>query len=279
MARLALVLLVSCCGTVAGQQRAQVFPVKEALAALEDKTGVVPGDVQPITRFQRLVDAVLKKDAQAGARPQAARTLVRVNSREQMLMVQGDKEVVDLVQALIDQMQCQSLPRLHVMCTALVMPVELARAHGLVANRAQETDMVAITALMKDVVKAKGVLLNLPEVVATPFVPFVAEPRAGGDKGPPQNAANLRLRGEAVALCPDEALFAVQFVRGTLPEDRTMLPKRSLCDQAFRLRVGPGVTMMAQERTTATVMWLRFAGTSNAGPNEPPQLGKPVVIR
>ncbi|HZN38958.1 MAG TPA: hypothetical protein VFD82_09150 [Planctomycetota bacterium] len=281
MARLALVLLLSCCGTVAGQQRQQVFPIKEALAALEDKTGVVPGDVQPITRFQRLVDAVLKKEAQAGARPQATRTLVRVGGRggDQMLMVQGDKEVVDLVQSLIDQMQGQSLPRLHVMCTVLVMPVELARKHGLVANRAQETDMVAITALMKDVVKAKGVLLNLPEVLATPFVPFVAEPRAGGDKPPPPTAANLRLRGEAVAVGPEEALFAVQFVRGALPEDRTMLPKRSLGDQAFRLRVGPGVTMMAQDRTTATVMWLRFAGTSNAGPNEPPKLGKPVVIR
>ncbi|HEX6812887.1 MAG TPA: hypothetical protein VF384_14785 [Planctomycetota bacterium] len=277
MARLALALWLGCCGTVAGQQRAQVFQVKEALAALEDKTGVVPGDVQPITRFSRLVDAVLKKEVQAGVRPQGARATVRAAGRDQMLMVQGDKEVVDLVQSLIDQMHGASLPRLHLECTVLVMPLEVARAHGLVANRAQEKDMAAMTALMKDVVKVHGVLLNLPEVVATPFVPFVAEPRAGAGKRPPPTAANLRLRGEAVPLGREEALFAVQFVRGDLPEDRTVLPKRPLSDQAFRLRAGQGVALTSQDRATATVMYLRLAGIANAGPNAPPVLGGPVI--
>jgi hypothetical protein len=265
MARLALVLLLSCCGTVAGQQRAQVFPVKEALAALEDKTGVVPGDVQPITRFTRLVDAVLKKDAQGGARGQTARTLVRVGGRggEQMLMVQGDKEAVDLVQSLIDQMQGQSLPRLHLMCTVLVMPVELARRHGLVANRAQETDMAAITALMKDVVKAKGVLLNLPEIVVTPLVPFARSCIGAADKPPPPNdGANLWLQGEAVVSGPEEALFRLGFSHGS---------KGNGLGQAFRLQVGHGVAMMTHDGKMAKVVYLRFTGISN----EAPKTGKP----
>ncbi|HEX6943544.1 MAG TPA: hypothetical protein VF128_11495 [Gemmatimonadaceae bacterium] len=47
-------------------------------------------------------------------------------------------------------------------------------ARRVQANGMQVTDMVAMTALMKDVVKAKGVLLNVPEIIVTPLVPFVA---------------------------------------------------------------------------------------------------------
>jgi hypothetical protein len=107
-------------------------------------------------------------------------------------------------------------------------------------------------------------------------VPFVAESRIGGEgKQPPDDTENLRLRGEALAVSPQEALFGVQLVRGSLPEDRTVVPTDPVFNQVFRLRVGNGVTMTAKNDKTATVLWLRFTGTST----EAPKVDKPVVFR
>ena len=63
-----------------------------------------------------------------------------------------------------------------------------------------------------------------------------------------------------------EALFGVQLVRGSLPEDRTVLPEAPLFDRAFRLRVGNMVTMTAKNDKAATVLWLHFTGTSTVEP-------------
>ena len=85
-------------------------------------------------------------------------------------------------------------------------------------------------------------------------------------KAPPRGAENVLLRGEAVAVSAEEALLAVQLVRGNLPQDRTMLPRGAVFDRAFRLRVGDGVTITAKNGRTATVLWLRFTGTSTTVP-------------
>jgi len=281
----ALVSLLGICGALPGQMRAQVFDVGGALGALEDKVGLVSGDVQPVDRLQRLLTSVLKPEARA-----AARGVIR--AQQQLLLVQGDKEFLDLVQAALDEMRREPLPRFHLTCTVLVMPLEVAAAHGLApetddkvrrlleraetrgsgdrgtpTNDVQAADMVSMTKLMRDVVKVNGTLRNLPEIIATPFVPFVAEPRVAGEgKPPPTDAEKLRLRGEALAVSAEEVLFGVQLVRGSLPEDRTVLPKDPVFDRAFRLRVGSGVTITAKNDKTATVLWLRFTGTSTVAP-------------
>jgi hypothetical protein len=72
---------------------------------------------------------VLKPEARA-----AARGVIR--AQQQLLLVQGDKEFLDLVQAALDEMRREPLPRFHLTCTVLVMPLEVAAAHGL----APETD-------------------------------------------------------------------------------------------------------------------------------------------
>jgi hypothetical protein len=259
----ALVLL-GMCGALRGQVRAQTFEVGAALGELEEGVGAVPGNVQPVDRFVRLLTQVLKREAKAGAgQPNVAQVVVR-RARQQMLLVQGEKELCDLVQSVLDELRREPLPRLHLTCTVLVMPWEVAAAHGLTTNDVQEADMASMAKLMRDVVKVKGTLRNLPETIATPLVPFVAEPGAGGDgkPPPPKGAENVHLRGEAVAVSSEEALVGVQLVRGNLPEDRTQLPKGSVFDRAFRLRVGAGVTMTAKSGKTATVLWLRFTGTS-----------------
>jgi hypothetical protein len=190
-------------------------------------------------------------------------------------------------------MRREPLPRFHLTCTVLVMPLEVAAAHGLApetddkvgrlleraqtrgsgdrgtpTNDVQAADMASMTKLMRDVVKVKGTLRNLPETIATPLVPFVAEPCVGGEgkPPPPKGAETVRLRGEAVAVSSEEALLGVQLVRGSLPEDRTQLPKGAVFDRAFRLRVGDGVTITAKNGKTATVLWLRFTGTSTEAP-------------
>ena len=256
-------LLLGISGSLPAQGRvAKVFDVGAALGAIEDKVGAVPGDVQPTDRLERLLTHVLKQDARQAVGQVVQRGAI-VRARQQMLIVQGDKELVDLVQSLLDEMRRDPLPRFHLTGTVLVMPAEVAAAHGLTTIEVQAAEMAAMTNLMRDVVKAKGTLLNLPETIASPFVPFVTEPRVAGEgKQPPNEAENLRLRGEAVALSPEEVLFAVQLVRGSLPEDRTVLPTAAVLDRAFRLRVGNGVTVTAKNDKTATVLWLRFTGTS-----------------
>ena len=257
----ALVLL-GICGALPGQVRQQVFEVGAALAAFEDKAGVVPGDVQPVDRLVRLLTRVLQREAKAAAGQQKVAQVVVRRARQQVLLVQGDKESCDLVQSVLDEIGREPLPRLHLTCTVLVMPWEIAAAHRLSTSDVQEADMGAMTSLMRDVVKQKGTLRNLPETIATPLVPFVAEPRAGGEgkPPPPKGAENILLRGEAVAVSSEEALLSVQLVRGNRPEDRTTLP--AVFDRAFRLRAGDGVTITAKNGKTATVLWLRFTGTS-----------------
>ena len=259
-------LMLGISGALPAQGRmAKVFDVGGALATLEDKVGAVTGDVPPTDRLERLLTHVLKREGKQAGGQVVQRGVVR--ARQQVMIVQGDKELVDCVQSLLDEMRRDPLPRFHLTCTVLVMPSELAAAHGLETNEVQAAEMTAMTNLMRDVVKQKGTLMNLPETIATPFVPFVAEPRVAGEgKQPPNEVENLRLRGEAVALSPEEVLFAVQLVRGSLPEDRTVLPKAAVLDRAFRLRVGNGVTVTAVNDKTATVLWLRFTDTSTVTP-------------
>ena len=98
-------------------------------------------------------------------------------------------------------------------------------------------------------------------------MPSVAETRIGVDvKQPPHGARHMRLRAEAVALSPEEALFDLQLVRGCLPEDRTVAPMDAVLERALRLRVGTGVTITAKNDLTATVLWLSFTGISTKAP-------------
>jgi len=262
-----LVSLLGICGALPGQVwRAKIFEVAAPLGALEGKVGACPGAVLPVDRLERLLTLALKRENGAAGQVAPKAAVLRTRRQQQML-IEGDKAVLDLVQSVLDEMRREPPPRFHLSCTVLVMPVEIATAHGLTTNDAQDADVAAMTKLMRDVVKQKGTLLNLPETIATPFVPFVAEPRIGGEvEQPPDGVENLRLRGEALAVNAQEALFGVQLVHGSLPEDRTVLPEAPLFDRAFRLRVGSGVTITAKNDKAATVLWLRFTGTSTEAP-------------
>jgi hypothetical protein len=255
--RCAFVMMLGCCGTVSGQQQPQLqfFHVKELLAAHEDKTGCGPGEVQPLERLARFFDGVLAERELEGVER-------RIWRGPGILAVEGDQEARDLVQSVVDQLRCEQLPRLHLECTVLEMPVRVAKINGIRAS-GQVTDLVAMTALMKDVVKAKGVLLNLPEIVVTPLVPFARSCIGAADKPPPPNdGANLWLQGEAVVSGPEEALFRLGFSHGS---------KGNGLGQAFRLQVGHGVAMMTHDGKMAKVVYLRFTGISN----EAPKTGKP----
>ena len=271
----ALVLLGTC-GALPGQaQREQIFDVVAALDALEDKVGAVRGEVQPVDRLQRLLTNALQRDAMDAV--EGAVCKANNGPRRQVLWVHGDKQLHDLVQSVFDEMRREPLPRFHLTCTVLVMPSEIAASHGLSTIEVQQADMAAMDKLMRDVVKQKGTLRNLPEIVALPFLPFDAEPRVAAEgKQPPDDGERLRLRGEVLALSPEEVLCGVQLVRGRLPEDRTVLPKEAVSDRAFRLRVGDGVTFTAKDRRTATVLWVRLTGTSTVAPKaaEPAKPGK-----
>ncbi|HZN38959.1 MAG TPA: hypothetical protein VFD82_09155 [Planctomycetota bacterium] len=262
----ALVSLLGICGALPGQgRRQQVFDVGAALGALEDKVGAVPGDVQPVDRLERLLTDALQRDAMDAVEGVLQKAMI--GPRRPVLLVHGDKKLLDLVQSVFDEMRREPLPLFHLTCTVLVMPAEIAASHGLSTIEVQEADMAAMTKLMRDVVKQRGTLLNLPEAIATPFVPFVAEQCVAAEgKRPPNDDENLRLRGEVLALSPEEVLCGVQLVRGSLPEDRTLLPEAAVSDRAFRLRVGTGVTITAKNDMTATVLWLRFTGTSTEAP-------------
>jgi hypothetical protein len=244
--------------------RVQAFEVGAALGALEDKVGAVPGAWRPVDRLHTLLAPVLQREAEAAAGRAVPAVL---HAGQHTLTVQGQRESCDVVQSVLDELRREPLPRFHVTCTVLVMPWEVAEAHGLATDEVQEADVAAMTNLMRDVVKQKGTLLNLPETIARPLVPFVAEPRIGAvGKQPPDDAKNLWLRGEAVAVSPEEALFRVQLLRNSLPEDRSVLPRATVCDRAFRLRVGNGVTMTMRSNRTSTVVWLRFLSTSTVAP-------------
>ena len=263
----ALVSLLGICGAMPGQERVQSFEVDAALGALGDRTEAVPGVVQPVHRLARLLTRVLDGEAKAPVDHRRVRVARALPRQRAQIQVEGDKELLDMVQSVLDEMRREPRLRFHLTSTVLVMPWDVAAAHGLSTKGVQKVDMASMSSLLRDVVKQKGALLNLPETIATPLVPSVAETRIDTEgKQPPHGARHMRLRGEAVALSPEEALFDVQLVRGCLPEDRTVVPMDAVLERAFRLRVGTGVTITAKNDLTATVLWLRFTGTSTEAP-------------
>src|SRR5262245_60293576 len=144
------------------QVRVQSFEVGAVLGALEDKVGAVPGAWRPVDRLHQLLSPVLEREAESAAGRSVPAVL---HARPHTLIVQGEKESSDLVQSVLDELRREPLPRFHVSCTLLVMPWEVAEAHKLAADEVQEADVAAMTDLMRDVVKQKGTLLNLPETI------------------------------------------------------------------------------------------------------------------
>jgi hypothetical protein len=118
---------------------------------------------------------------------------------------------------------------------------------------------------VRDAVKQKGALQNLPEVQAAPLVPFTVEPAAKGKV--PEPDTTLRLRGEMVPL-PDGAVVALQLVRGALPADRTETPAATLLDRVFRLAQGKGVMVLAVDKDEAVVLFVRCTEIVGEVPKE-----------
>jgi hypothetical protein len=284
MHRSQLFTVMSCAALLSGnavtQAReinlAKVLQVQDVVAALEARGSDVPGEVTPLARFVRLAESHFQHEAQAAppANPPLQRTrrpTIRVVEPQNVMLVSGERDKVELVEAMLRELRRDVTRELRLQCTLVRLPKDVARNHGLVAGRAMPVDEVAAGNVQKDAVQAKGSLQNLPEVKVVPFVPFrLGAPTA--DQDGRAERAPLRLRGEAVLVNDDEALFAVQLVAGDLPADQTVLPQSPLLDRTFRPKAGSGVMLLspagagAAGEPDALVLWLRFVEVAQAPP-------------
>ena len=265
----------------ASAQRSTVLNLKDVTPLLESRGHDVSGTVTPLQRLARLVSAWFLNGTPAEpapeppAKPPARRTRIPtlgLLEDQGMILVSGQQEHVDLVESVVKELRSDVVRELRLQCTLVRLPLFTATAHGLAIGRATPVDEVAASKLLKEAVQAKGRLQNLPEVKIAPFVPFRIEPPAG-DRKPEATKESLRLRGEALLVRDDEALFAVQLVDGALPDDRTVLPKSPLADGSFRLESGAGVILLSTPMVGSTnapevvAVWLRLMEIARAEPN------------
>lgn len=262
---------------VPAQQAQEVVACGDLAAALQQREAAYPRSVAPIDRLARLASALIRAEALPDDRDRHP-IGIDFYPRRGWLLVAGPPGSVDRVNALVAQLRRPEVRELRVQCTLVQLPASVAEQHGLAAGCATPVDAVAAGKLQKAAVQAQGRLQNLPELAVKPLEPFCAEPPAGDREATGIFAAS-RLRGEALLLADDEALFGVHLVAGELPADPTRRPKAPLVDATFRLRVGSGVLLLANAanppaRATSgaapppmtVALWLRFVDVVQAPP-------------
>lgn len=210
---------------VSAQQASEVVACADLAAALRQRESESQRGLAPIDRLARLANAHFRANAPSGADP---RELLAVDyyPRRGGLLVTGPRDQVDQVMALVAQLRRPEVRHLRVQCTLLHLPASVGAQHGLAVGRATLVDEVAAGKVQKAAVQARGRLQNLPEVLVAPLVPFHTQLPADGSNA-------CRLRGEAVLVGDDEALFGVQLVAGDLPDDPTRIPKAPLVSATF----------------------------------------------
>jgi len=172
------------------------------------------------------------------------------------------------VKGMLEQLRQEHLPRARLQCSLLTMPAAVAKAHDLATGALVPADEAAFGKLVRDAVKAKGVLQNLPEVIAATLEPFVVEPADKAKQAPPVGDQTLRLRGEMVPVGPGEVVVGMQLVRGALPDDRTQVPRDALLHHAFRLEAGKAVMAVVVAGEQATVLFVRCTEVASDAPKE-----------
>jgi hypothetical protein len=205
----------------------------------------------PVVRLARILGLLLLDE---GPRGNAARA--SVGGQTDRLLVRGTADEVSLVRSVLEQLRQEHPPRARLQCSLLTMPAALVKTHEL-KDAFAPCDETAFGKLVRDAVKQKGTLQNLPELIVTPLAPFVAEPPAKPGAPVPADDPTLRLHGEMVPVKAGEVAFAVQLVRGALPEDRTQLAKQMVLHRAFRLEAGKAVIAVAVAGDQATVVMVR----------------------
>lgn len=227
----------------AGVQVARVLPVMD-FGRFDD--AAAEGKVKALARWTALLREVPIGDS-------AARSMllsVGRSNRGETLLVRGVPEQVTAVQAALAALQAEPAISVRLQCTLVTMPIAVARDHALRPGETVLGDPAAGAGLLRDAVKAKGTLHNLPEVVTGPLAPFVREPAAS--VGP-----SLRLRGEVAPLGSGEVAVGVHVVRGALPADRTQVPRTAIAQPVFRLAAGRCAMMMVAEGESALVVIVR----------------------
>ena len=247
-------VVVLCCAVLLPAQqvveRAEMIEFGDVAQRL-DADAATAGKVGATDRFAGVMRLLLQDDVAPKRRPA---TVSRVTKQDR-LIVRGSVDNIALVKGAIAQLRLASPPRARLQCSLLVVPAASAPALGLEAGKVQAADETAFGKLVRDAVKQKGALQNLPEALADPLVPFTVEPAVKGKPAEPDTAR--RLRGEMVSLPDGEVALAMQLVRGTLPADRTETPPAALLNRVFRLAAGKGVMVLIVDKDEAVVLFVR----------------------
>lgn len=259
-------------------QVSRVLPLADVATDLEARSGNLAGSVPPLERLARLVRSQWQNEALGAAKDplvRRRRNLIGVAENENSMLVSGLEESVTFVLGIVDLLRKGPTRELRVRCTLVHLPVQIATEHALVAGQVTPIDEPTAGKLLKAAVQAKGRVHNLPESKVLPLQPFRDEPPKDAGKGAGE-ATQLRVRGEAVLVSDQEALFGVQVVRGALPLDPTILPKAPLFDRTFRMRVGTGIVILAPiakdapADTPTVALWLQLVDVAAAPPAEKP---------
>jgi len=260
-----VVVVLGLWSIVPAQQRAEIFEFGDLEQRFGGGEAQRKGGVRAINRFMYVAYSLLQGDGG----PRATQSTISVAGKTR-LMVRGTADEIALVKGMLEQLREEQPPRARLQCSFLKMPVALVMAHGLTEDAFVPTDETAFGKLVRDAVKEKGALQNLPEVIAGPLVPFVVE---SGTKvvGKPAPAADqaVRVRGEMVPVQRGEVAFAMQLVRGPVPADRMQVPKDALLNRAFRLEAGKAVMAITVEGEQATVVFVRCTEVTSDAAKEP----------
>lgn len=185
------------------------------------------------------------------------------------------QEQADLAERIVDLLRKGPERELRLHCTLVHLPMQAAIEQQLVAGQVTPIDEPTAGKLLKAAVQAKGRVHNLPELKVRPLLPFRLEPPPDASK-PTSDTTPTRVRGDALLVSDQEALFYVQMVAGDLPLDPTILPYAMLFDEVFRLQVGTGIVILARNAidapadAPAVALWLRFVDVTAAPPAKKP---------
>jgi hypothetical protein len=274
----ALLVLVAAAPGVEAQQVAAARAVARLVAPQdfarfdEQLASDAAGSRTAVNRFAAVMGVLFGRD---GAKSFSVQT-ARVAAGGERLLVRGTTEQHTAVTDAMEQLRKDEPLRVRLQCSWVTVPQAAAKAKGLKLAEVTAADENAVNAVLREATKAKGALVNLPEVVAAPLAPFVVEP-AGKAAAGAAREQTLRLRGEMVPLADHEVGVAMHVVRGELPADRTVAPPGPLRELPFRLATGKvAMSIVFAEGDTVTVLVVRCIDASPAPLPTPAPVAKPT---
>jgi hypothetical protein len=241
-------------------QQVQQFDLREACANLARFAGKEVAAETIQSQLNLTVGRVFLRDP---------KQRVMVSQRTGILL-QGTAEDMELMTAMLAQLQRADLQELRVQCTLVTMPMAVATAAGLALDQPLAVEESQAGRILKDAVAAKGTLRNLPEAGLLPAQSAIlGRPAAiARPDAAPVPFAELRVRVEALPTAEDEGWFALQLLDGEQRNDTVAPRKVAMADAKLRLKMGHGAMVMAARGEQATVLWVRFTGMRKAEPSK-----------